>query len=212
MSKIKTGLSAIAREVLNDVQKEAEAIVLNSEREAKDTLKAAKEEADKIYTTALAEATVRIEAENKRIRSLSEVEARNLLLETKETAVDAAFERAFIQLKVLANTDAYHSYLLKFIEEAVNKIGAKNLVVQVNQTDKTWLAKNNLSRLSRKLHIDLRLAEETENFIGGCKIQTADGKIVLDNTLENRLEQLKPTLRSEVARILFAKEGQENAS
>jgi len=212
MSKIRTGLSAIAREVLEDVQKEAEVIVLNAEREAKGTLKAAKIEADKIYATALVEAAARIEAENKRIQSLSEVEARNRLLETKEELVDAAFEKALIQLKVFASADAYHNYLLKLIEEAVKKIGKRELVIHVNRADKIWLAKKNLLTLSHKLDVDLRLAGETENFIGGCKIQTADEKIVYDNTLENRLEQLKTAIRSEVAKILFAKEGQEDAS
>ena len=48
---IKDGLLAITNEVLGDVQKEAEAIILAAENEAKETLKAAKEQADKNYQT-----------------------------------------------------------------------------------------------------------------------------------------------------------------
>ena len=63
-----------------------------------------------------------------------------------------------------------------------------------------------LNRLSKKLHCELKLSDETGDFIGGCKIQTADGKITYDSTIDNRLQELKPTLRVEVAKILFGKE------
>ena len=43
---IKDGLSAIANEVLGDVQKEAEAIIVSAENQAKETLKVGKEQAD----------------------------------------------------------------------------------------------------------------------------------------------------------------------
>ena len=46
---VKNGISAIANDVVGDVQKEAEAIILAAENEAKETLKAAKEQADQIY-------------------------------------------------------------------------------------------------------------------------------------------------------------------
>ena len=42
---VKNGISAIANDVLGDVQKEAEALILSAEKEAKATLKAAKEQA-----------------------------------------------------------------------------------------------------------------------------------------------------------------------
>ena len=63
-----------------------------------------------------------------------------------------------------------------------------------------------LNRLSKKLHCELKISDQTEDFIGGCKIQTADGKINYDSTIDNRLKELKPTLRVEVAKILFEKE------
>jgi vacuolar-type H+-ATPase subunit E/Vma4 len=43
---------------------------------------------------------------------------------------------------------------------------------------------------------ELILSEQTPNYIGGCKVQTQDGKIVYDATLDNRLQELKPELRA----------------
>ena len=199
----KNGLSAIANEVLGDVQKEAEAIILAAENEAKETLKAAKEQADQSYLTITNQATERAEAEKRRIASVTDVEMRNRLFHAKEDLVDLAFEKAILKLKDFAKTERYHNYLLKLVEEGTRKIGQKNLAVQVNAADKTWLTKGFLNRLSKKLDCELKLLDQTINCIGGCKIQTVDGKISYDGTLDNRVQELKPVLRVEVAKILF---------
>ena len=52
----------------------------------------------------------------------------------------------------------------------------------------------------------LTFSDKTEEFTGGCKIETENGKITYDNTIDNRLRELKPTLRIEVAKILFGEE------
>jgi V/A-type H+-transporting ATPase subunit E len=203
---IKDGLSAITSEVLEDVQKEAEAIILAAENEAKETLKAAKEQADQNYQAIITQAKTKAEAERRKITSVTEVEMRNRLLQAKEDLVDVAFEKALVKLQDFVKTEEYHEHLLKLIEEVAKRIASKNLLVQVNAEDKTWLTQDMLNRLSKKLRRELRLSDETGDFIGGCKIQTVDGKITFDSTINNRLQELKSTLRVEVAKILFGKE------
>ncbi len=203
---VKDGLSAITSEVLEDVQKEAEAIILAAENEAKETLKAAKEQADQNYQTIINQAKTKAENEKRKITSVTEVEMRNLLLQIKEDLVDSAFEKALVKLQDFVKTEEYHEHLLKLIEEVAKRIDSKNLMVQVNAEDKAWLTQDMLSRLSKKLRRELKLSDETEDFIGGCKIQTVDGKITYDSTIDNRLQELKPTLRVEAAKILFGKE------
>ncbi len=203
---IKEGLSAITSEVLGDVQKEAEAIILAAENEAKETLKAAKEQADQKYQTIINQAKTKAETERRKITSVTEVEMRNRLLQAKEDLVDHAFEKALVKLEDFVKNEEYPEHLLKLIQEVVKKIGQKNVVVQVNAKDKTWLTQDMLDRLSKKLRRELKLSEETEDFIGGCKIQTIDGKITYDSTIDNRLQELKSVLRVEAAKILFGKE------
>ena len=207
---VKDGLSAIANDVLGDVQKEAEAIIFAAEREAKETLKAAKEQADHNYKAKITQAKSKAEAEKRKIASVTEVEMRNRLLQTKEDLVDTAFEKALIQLKNFVETDDYHSYLLESIQSAAKRIGQKDLVIHLNAKDKDWLTSDVLKRLSKNLHCELRLSEKTGDFIGGCIIQTEDGKIIFDVTLDNRLLELKPVLRVKLAKIMFG-ELQKNA-
>ncbi len=206
VSNVKDGLSAIANEVLEDVRKEAEALVTAAEKEAKEILRAAKEEADKNYLTITDQAKAKAEAEKRRISSLTEIEARNQLLLTKEAVVDMAFDKAQEELITFASTKEYNAYLWKLIEKIAKRMPSKKLVLFVNDKDKAWLAQGNLTQLTKRLQLDLDLSDRTENCIGGCRIETADGKVSYDSTFENRLNELKSVLRLAVAKILFTEE------
>jgi vacuolar-type H+-ATPase subunit E/Vma4 len=200
---IKDGLLAITNEVLSDVQKEAEAIILQAENEAKETLREAKEEADQSYKTIINQADIKAETERRKIASITEVENRNRLLQTKENLVDGAFEKAFNKLKAFTTTKQYQNYVIKLIEKVAKSISTKDIVIQVNTKDQAWLTEDTLDHLSKKIHCKLKLSSQSENFIGGFKIQTEDGKITYDSTIDSQLQDLKEALRVEVAKILF---------
>jgi V/A-type H+/Na+-transporting ATPase subunit E len=200
---VKNGISAISNEVLGDVQKETEAIISTAENQAKESLKKAKEDADKNYLEIVNKANVKAEAEKRKIASVTEVERRNRLLQSKETLVDDAFEKALVKLTAFVKTKEYQKYLLKLVEGVAKQVGQKNLVISVNAQDNDWLNPDVLKRLSKKTNLDLSLSSQTIDCIGGCIIQTSDGKIISDNTIDNRLQELKPVLRVEVAKILF---------
>jgi V/A-type H+-transporting ATPase subunit E len=203
---VKDGLSSIANEVLADVQKEAEALILTAKSDAKEALKAAKQQADKNYQIILNQTSVRAEAEKRRIASVTEVEMRNYLLQAKEELVDIAFEKALARLKEFAESKDYHRYVLKLIREVVKGLNQKSLLIQVNVKDKEWLTQEELDQLSKKLNCDLKILDETGDFIGGFKTQTVDGKITYDSTLDNKFNELKPQLRVELARTMFKEE------
>ncbi len=200
---VKDGLIAITGEVLGDVQKEAEDIIRAAEEEAKKVLKAAKQQADQNYAAVTSEAKNRAEAEKRKIASLGEVDIRNRLLQTKEELVDAAFREALKQLEDFTKTNPYRDYLMKVIEQAAKKIGVETLVVQVNAQDKAWLTQDALDSLSKKLQIKLGMSDQTVECIGGCKMQTENGSVAVDSTIDNRLQGLKPALRTQIAKMLF---------
>ena len=203
---IKDGLLAITNEVLEDVQKEAQAIILAAENEAKQILTGAKDQADQNYQIMISQAKGKAENERRRISSVTEVEIRNRLLQTKEELVDTAFQKTIAKIEKFVATKEYFVYLLNLIEQAAKQINIKHLLVQVNAKDKILLKETALNALGKKLNCKLTFSDKTEEFTGGCKIETENGKITYDNTIDNRLRELKPTLRIEVAKILFGEE------
>ncbi len=203
---IKEGLSAIASELLGDAQGEAEATIVDAEKQAKEALQAAKQQADQSYQSIVSQAKAQAETEKRKILSLAEVEIRNRILKIKEEIVDAAFNRSVEKLNAFVKTKQYRDYFLRLVEDSSKKIGFKYLIIHVNAKDKAWLKQVSLDNLSRKVQLEIKLSDQAENFIGGVRIETADGKILYDNTIDNRLQELKPYLRGEVAKILFEKE------
>jgi V/A-type H+-transporting ATPase subunit E len=199
----KHGISAIANEVICDIQREAIALITEAQVAAKETLERAKQEADENYQAILNQAYLKINVEKRRIASLTEVEMRNYLLQTKENLVDLAFKKALSSLLEFAKSEKYRDYLFRLIEISAKKINQQNLVVRVNSRDKHWLTEGILKDLSEKLNVNLKLSEDTADFVGGCKVQTSDGKIIYDSTIDSRLQELKPVLRVEVAKMLF---------
>jgi len=200
---IKTGILAITNEVIGDVEKEAQAVILAAENAAKESLKTAKEHADQTYSAIINQATAKAETEKRKIASVTEVDIRNHLLQTKEDLVDVAFENALEKIKEFVQTEEYRDYLLKLIENIAKRIDKKTLTVHVNVKDKGWLTQEMLNRLGKKTHYELELSDQTEECIGGCKLQTEDAKILYDGTIDNRLQELKAVLRVEGAKTLF---------
>jgi vacuolar-type H+-ATPase subunit E/Vma4 len=205
---VKSGVTAIANEVIGDVQKEAEAIITSAENEAKETLRAAKEQADKTYHQILVEADHKAEAEKRKIASVTEVELRNRLLQTKEELVDEAFVKVTAKLKEFAQTADYASYLLGLVEHIAEQMEQKVLVVEVNKKDRAILTDDALKKAAKKAKVEFKLSDATPDFIGGCKVSSEDGKIVYDGTLDNRLSVLKPELRAQIAKSLFGEKSQ----
>ncbi|MCL2476085.1 V-type ATP synthase subunit E family protein [Candidatus Bathycorpusculum sp.] len=200
---IKTGISAIANEIITDIQKEAENNLTDAQNQAKETLQTAHEKAKETYHTLITDAKKHAETEKNKHTSATEVEMRNYLLQTKEDLVDKALNHATEAIQEFTKTPKYHNYLLRLIQTTAEKLAQPNLLVYVNTNDKTWLTKEMLSPISKKLHIELQLAPETLNIIGGCKIQLEDGKISYDATFDSRLQELKSTLRSQIITALL---------
>jgi V/A-type H+-transporting ATPase subunit E len=204
----KSGVAAIADEVIGDVQKEAEALIAEAQNEAKETLRVAKEQADKTYNAILSEATHKSETEKRKIASVTEVELRNQLLQVKENIVDEAFTKATEALRAFVETEEYPVYLLKLLGKIAERMDQPVLVVEVNARDKVTLTPDALKRAGEKAKTTLKLSEQAPSVLGGCRVQTEDGKIVYDATLDNRLEELKPELRAQIARSLFGEVSQ----
>jgi V/A-type H+-transporting ATPase subunit E len=140
------------------------------------------------------------------IISEAKMNARRAELGAKEEVIEAAFTKATDQLKGIASSDSeeYDDSLTKMIKEAVDELGAKDLIIQLNEKD-TQKFKSQLDENVSTFQIDdvnFQLGEPIDT-IGGAIVKTKSGDIEVNNTIESRLERFKSILRSEVANVLF---------
>jgi V/A-type H+-transporting ATPase subunit E len=206
MADIKEGLASIADEILEDVKTESEKIIRDAETKAEEILRDAKTEAESSRSRLLTGAKEKAELEQKKMQSLTQIEIRNMQLQVKENYINDVLDKVLARLKQFVESDSYPSCLLNLIEEAANKIDSEKPVVYVNSKDQKLLKKGMLDELAKKMKKTLTLANDSVKCLGGCVVKTPDGKLSNDNTFEERLHVLKPSLRIRIAKMLFQEE------
>ncbi|MCD6470567.1 hypothetical protein J7L29_07200 [Candidatus Bathyarchaeota archaeon] len=206
MANITRGLKSIAKEILEDAEKEAKAIILRAEAQAEKILEEAREEAEKRYESIIKEHERKMKAEERQSASLFELEAKNKLLKVKEELIEEVYEEVLNRLREYVLTEDYVNCLLKLISQASERIPSKELEIRLNDRDYKRLTEKHLLNLSRKMGVKLIKSEKRISCIGGVVVASPDGKIVVDNTFENRLKSLKNILRTRIAKILFQEE------
>lgn len=207
--------------MVSEVKPLLEEIERRAEAESKRIIEEARAEAQKIISSAeaksaeLLKATFEPEAlaRRRRILSTSELEGRRKLIKTKDELVSQVFQKAFEQLKKMAEEggNKYYEFLYNLILEAAREIGEETLVAKVNQRDYQYTNSNLKSieeRLSKDLgmKVKLKLSEEKYDGVGGVILGNEDGSKTYYNTIEGRIRRLEDTLRIQVGKILFMEE------
>ena len=142
------------------------------------------------------------EAARQRILSTAEIQAKNMAIAAVEEEVSKVFETALSRLAKEAAGDGFKHVMERLLDEAVELIG-KNIVVESNEKGIEML-REIVANGSYKVRITV--SDKPIKTIGGLRAVSADGLTRLDNTLEARLERLKQSLRSEIAKMFLRKE------
>jgi vacuolar-type H+-ATPase subunit E/Vma4 len=142
------------------------------------------------------------EAARQRILSTAEIQAKNMAIAAVEEEVGKVFETALSRLAKEAAGDGFKHVMERLLDEAVELIG-KDIVVESNEKGIEML-RELVANGSYKVRITV--SDKPIKTIGGLRAVSADGLTRLDNTLEARLERLKQSLRSEIAKMFLRKE------
>ncbi len=206
MANISRGLSNIAKQILEDAEREAEGILLKAESEGKTILKEAKVEAEHKYQSIMKNNEEDLQTNRAELENILDAEKRNELLKAREEMVEEVFDRSQNRLKQYASSPNYLDCLLKLISEASSHIGSDRLKVQFNKKDHQLMSGKRLQAVSKELKVDLVKSDELLDSIGGVVVSSLDGKVIVNNTFEDRLQLLKSNLRATLGRMLFEEE------
>lgn len=147
------------------------------------------QEYDRIITEGKKEA----EKLQKQIIGSSDLEARNKQLVLVQESVAKVFTKAIDQIKN-SNRDANYSKLIsKLLSESTKILGTSNITVFTNSKDKE-VVKSELSNFS-----GAELSDKIIDCMGGVMVKSKDGSMTFDNTIDARIERMKPLIRKEVA-------------
>ncbi len=141
------------------------------------------------------------QAENlkRQIIGSSRLSARNKQLVLIEDAVNDAFEKATAKIESVRSSEKYASMMKKLLDDGVHAVGG-DVVIECNSKDKV-IVKKLVSEMDRTAKI--KLSEESIDCLGGLRIKSKDGSMVYDNTLDSRIERLKPLIKKDIANIFM---------
>jgi V/A-type H+/Na+-transporting ATPase subunit E len=187
-------------------QKEAELIsqIDSAYQESLDNLESSRGKLEAERTRIIESAKKQAENLKRQIIGSARLGARNQELLTIENAVNKAFEEAKKKLQALGSTDRYKELLKQMVEESMSAVGESNaVIIECNKND-VELVRNVVSELQTggKLQQQATVSDQHIDVLGGIRIKSADGTMSYDNTLDSRIERLKPLIRKNIVQML----------
>ena len=183
-----SGTDKIVSSIMSEAQDKADVIIQNANAEVSkidaDAEKTAEAEKTKILDNGKKQSDMRYQ----QIISEAKMNARRAELDAKEEVIEAAFTKATEDLKEKASSgsEEYENALSSMIKEAADEIGAKDLIIQLNEADTNEL-KSQLSSGVSTFQIEdttFTIGEPIDT-IGGAVLKTKNGDIEVNRNLES---------------------------
>jgi len=188
--------SLLAKSIDKILEKTEKDILVNLENSFSDTkqtldnsIPKLEQEFDKIISDGKKEAD-KIE---KQIIGSSDLEARNKQLLALEEAISKVFTKALDQISNMVRSGDYSDLMKTLLDESTKILGTTKVIVSTNSKDKDLVQ----SLLSK--YPGAELSSQTINCLGGIVVKSKEGAMKFDNTLDARIQRLKPLIRKQIS-------------
>ena len=145
------------------------------------------------YDKILAEGKKEAEKLEKQIVGNADLDSRNKQLLLVEESIEKVFEKAIKKLQDTDRNNEYSKLISTLLQESIDAIGTSDIIVQTNSKDKS-VVQSSLSKFP-----GATLSSDLIDCLGGIKVQSKDGTMKFDNTIDAKLERLKPLIRKDIA-------------
>nr|AIE94924.1 V-type H+-transporting ATPase subunit E (ATPVE, ntpE) [uncultured marine thaumarchaeote AD1000_54_F06] len=163
---------------LTDAQKTLSDSLPMLEEEYEKIISDGKKEADKIQ---------------KQIVGSADLGARNKALLVVQESAEKVLEKAKEKIANTERNSDYSNLISKLLTEATSALGTSEVIVYTNSKDKDAV-QSAVSSIS-----GAELSSDLIDCMGGVKVTSKDGSMSFDNTMDARIELLKPLIRKDIA-------------
>ena len=188
--------------VLDDVSKDFEKLV-------ESILKTGLDEANKIISDSETQSknqeqeiesqqSKEFDIKSGQIIGAAEMESRNSNLLLLEKNINKVFTTALKELSSNKGKN-YPKSLELFINEGLNTIDDSDVLVSCNKKDSS-IVKDIIDKISSKSKKSITLSDAYITTAGGVIVSNTDSTVIVNNTIEDRLERMKAELRTDVAK------------
>lgn len=188
-SSLEQTIDKILSQTEKDIVSNIDSALTESHQVLDDAVPKLEGEFDKIVADGKKEAD-KIE---KQIIGSADIEARNKQLLALESSVDKVFTNALDQIANSDRSGEYTNLIKSLLDESTRILGTSEVIVLTNSKDRD-VVQSTLSSFPGS-----ELSADSIECLGGVIIKSKDGSMTFDNTLDARIERLKPLIRKEIA-------------
>jgi len=185
------------------LEKTIDKILKKSEKELSESLKQSLDDSKKVLSDSLSSLELEYDgiiSEGKKdadkiqrqIIGSSGLAERNKQILLVEESIEKVIDKAIEKLRESLQK-GYTNLMTQLINEAITSLGTKDVVITTNARDSS-LVKSILKKFK-----GATLSSDTIECLGGIFVKSKDGSMNFDNTIDARLERLKPVIRKDVA-------------
>lgn len=186
-------LEQTIEKILHQTEKEIESSIDSALSDSHQTLDSAIPKLEKEYDKIIADGKKEADKIEKQLIGGADIEARNKQLLILEASIDKVFTKALDQITNNDRSGDYANLIKSLLDESIRILGTSEVIVSTNSKDRT-VVQSALSGYSGS-----ELSPDTIECIGGVIIKSKDGAMTFDNTLDARIERLKPLIRKDIA-------------
>ncbi len=166
--------------VLREASEEKQRILADIKRQITESNKKIKDEILKKSEQNLKLETEKVVYEkNKKLSKLA-IEAKKEVIQKREELLLQMYNTLEQRLMEFTNSDKYNDWIISKITEAQSQLNTKDITIYISKKDENLISQ----RLKLKTLLD------NEIRIGGCKVICEQKKVLIDNTLEKKLNEV----------------------
>ena len=188
-----SGLESTIDQVLERNSSEFSQSLKNSLTDAQKTLSDSLPMLEEEYEKIISDGKKEADKIEKQIVGSADLEARNKSLLIVQESVDKVLEKAKEKISNMDRNSEYSTLITKLLTEATSALDTSDVIVFTNSKDKD-IVQSAVSNIS-----GAELSNDLIDCMGGVKVTSKDGSMSFDNTIDARIELLKPLIRKDIA-------------
>ena len=188
-------------------QKESELIskIDSAYQESRRNLDSSRSKLNSEYVAILENARKQAENLKRQIVGSSKLSARNNQLILVEDSVSTVFEMARKRFLSVNKEPDYEKLMKQALLNSLNEIGKNDLRIECNRTDSNIVRKI-VEDINKEKGAKMVVVNENVDILGGIRAASSDGTLTYDDSIDSRIERLKPLIRKNIVQILRGSE------
>ena len=188
-----SALEQTVEKIIHNTEEQILSNLKETLKSSQDALSSSHVSLEQEYDRILSEGKKEAEKLEKQIIGNADLDSRNKQLVLVEESIEKVFDKAIKKIQDADRNSDYSKLISSMLEESIRIIGTPNIIIQTNSKDKSVIQ----SLLSK--FPGATLSNDVIDCLGGIKVQSKDGTMKFDNTIDARLERLKPLIRKDIA-------------